>query len=341
MNYFLTGITGFIGSNLSRKLLQDGHTIHALVRSPAVIEQLELPGIRVFKGDLHDREIIRKGMEGCEVAFHLAAYAKPWSKDPGLARRINVDGTRNVFSAAKEAGIRKIVFTSSAATMSPSHGREPVNEGMTRSMPFFNDYEITKYEAESLAAQFSRDGHPVVTVNPSRVYGPGPLTVANSLTRMIAGYFKGTWRIIPGNGRSIGSYVFIDDVVKGHLLAAEHGRGGERYILAGENLCFDEMFEILGNISGKHRKMIHLPLWLMTGMAGFMEFQVRLTGIPPAITGAWVKKYINDWSLSSDKAARELGYRITPFKEGVKKTHEWLMEMAGKPGLKTDWKFAH
>jgi farnesol dehydrogenase len=324
MKYFITGVSGFIGSNLAHELVTDGHTVHANIRDNRILNKFIHHDVKLFKGGLENKEVLIKAMEGCETAFHLAALAKPWSKDPHEFHRINVEGAVNVFTAAREAGVRKVVFTSSAATMSPSNGRDPATEATPRRVPFFNDYEVTKSEAEARAREFSDNGMPVVIVNPTRVYGPGPMNASNSVTRMIAGYLKGTWRIIPGDGKKIGNYVFIDDVVHGHLLAAQKGKPGERYILGGENITFDELFRILGEVTGIRRRMIHLPLALMTTTAKFMEWQYPLTRIPPAITASWVRKYLNDWSLSSNKAVADLGYRITPFADGVKKTVEWL-----------------
>ncbi len=324
MKYFVTGITGFIGSNLARRLAMDGHEVHAIARHQLSEELFALPGIRFYKGDLFNLKVLRQAMEGCDAGFHLAALAKAWSKDPQEFYRVNVEGAVNVFSVARDCGVKKVVFTSSAATMSPSEQDQPADENTLRNVPFFNTYEETKREAEEQAREFSRNGLEVVIVNPSRVYGPGPLNPSNSVTKMIAGYYRGNWRIIPGDGKKIGNYVFIDDVVNGHILAAEKGRGGERYILGGENITFDELFRKIALVTGIRKRMIHLPLPIMTLAARLMEWQNPLTGIPPLITAAWVKKYLNHWCLSSGKASRELGYCITPFETGVRETVEWL-----------------
>jgi NAD+-dependent farnesol dehydrogenase len=324
MKYFLTGISGFIGLNLARQLVTDGHTVNAIIRGPVPENLKDHPGVHFYKSDLHNPDTLREAMEGCDIAFHLAAYAKPWSKDPGDFHRINVDGAVNVFTAAMDSGIKKVVFTSSAATMSPSPGLEPVNESTARTAAYFNAYESTKAEAESKAREFCDKGLPVVIVNPTRVYGPGPINASNSVTRMIAAYSKGTWRIIPGDGKKIGNYVYIDNVVHGHILAAQKGRAGERYILGGENLTFDQFFQVLAKVTGVKRHMFHLPLPVMVSAAKFMEWQNHVTGIPPAITVGFVKKYLNHWSLSSAKAISELEYRITSFETGVKETLEWL-----------------
>jgi len=208
--------------------------------------------------------------------------------------------------------------------MSPSGDHTPANETTPRTVPYFNAYEVTKAEAEIKAREFCDKGLPVVIVNPSRVYGPGPINPSNSVTRMIAGYKKGTWRIIPGDGKMTGNYVFIGDVVHGHILAAQKGRAGERYILGGENITFDQLFQILAKVTGKYRRMVHLPLAAMSIAAKFMEWQNLLTGLPPAITADFVKKYMCHWSLSSYKAINELGYQVTPFETGARKTLKWL-----------------
>ena len=320
----MTGISGFIGSNLARELATDGHTVNALIRSTAKSELENMSGIHLFRGGLFDRKVLLEAMKGCDAVFHMAAYAKPWAKDPNEYHRINVQGAASIFDAALEAGVKRVVFTSSAATMSPSYETEAVTESTPRKIPYFNAYEVTKADAEKLAVEYCRKGLEVIIVNPSRVFGPGPLNPSNSVTKMIAGFYKGSWRIIPGDGTKIGNYVFIDDVVHGHLLAAQKGRPGERYILGGENITFDRFFEIQAKVTGERHRMFHLPLGVMKAAARLMELQNPVTGIPPAITVDFVKKYLNHWSLSSEKATRELGYRITPFEDGVKKTIDWL-----------------
>ncbi|MBP6872467.1 MAG: SDR family oxidoreductase [Bacteroidales bacterium] len=323
MKCFITGISGFIGASLAEQLTANGHSVNALVRNPEKVSTANHPGVRYFKGDLFDNLVLLQAMEGCDTVFHLAAFAKPWSKDPAYPHRVNVEGAVNVFEAAFKAGVKKVVFTSSAATMSPSDGDLSVDEDTQRTIPYFNAYETTKAEAESKAREYCGRGLPVIIVNPSRVYGPGPLNPSNSTTKMMIGYKSGKWRIIPGDGSKIGNYVYIDDVVRGHILAAEKGRAGERYILGGENVTFDDFFGILANVSGNRRKMVHLPVPVMAGVARAMQWQARFTGIPPLITEDFVLKYLNDWCLSSAKAEQELGYHITPLAQGVRKTLEW------------------
>ncbi len=326
MKYLLTGATGFIGQRLTERLSREGHTVRCLVRSPEKFRSLSsLPGVEHVTGDLDSVAAAETAAAGCDVLFHLAAFAKPWSKDKSLPYRINVTGTENMLKAAVRGGVKRFVLTSSAAVIGPSPGVEPIDEEYPRATPFFNEYEETKAAAEELTLSYNgQNGMECVIVNPTRVYGPGLLSKSNSVTRMISLYSRGRWRLIPGDGKCVGNYVFIDDVVDGHILAAGKGVPGERYILGGENLTFDRFFQVLAEVTGRKRRLLPMPVSLMSAVAGVMEWQAGITGIPPLITAPWVKKYLNHWSLSSRKAIDEMGYRVTPFAEGAALTLQWL-----------------
>jgi farnesol dehydrogenase len=325
MDCFLTGANGFIGQRLAERLSSEGHRVRCLVRSPEKFTALSrLPGVTSHIGDLDDTDALAGGVKGCDTVFHMAAYARPWSRDRSLPHRINVKGTENMLKACLPAGVKRFVFTSSAAAIGPSPGVEPIDEDFARTVPWFNEYEETKAEAEELVRSYNRDGMECVIVNPTRVYGPGAMSESNSVTKMIKLYYLGKWHIIPGDGKCIGNYVLVDDVVSGHILAALRGRPGERYALGGENLTFDQFFETLTEITGKRSWLIHLPVRLMIMAAKLLEWQASVTDIPPLITAPWVKKYLNHWSLSSNKAITELDYSVTPFREGAKMTLEWL-----------------
>ena len=325
MYCFLTGANGFIGIRLAECLSSEGHNVRCLVRSPGKFSALShLPGVTAVTGDLSNSTALEEGVRGCDTVFHMAAYAKPWSKDKNLPYRVNVTGTENLLRASLRGGVKRFVFTSSAAVIGPSPGVDPINEEFPRSVPFFNEYEETKAQAENLVRDYCRDGMETVIVNPSRVYGPGPENESNSMTKMIKLYSRGRWRIIPGDGKCTGNYVLVDDVVKGHILAALRGRPGQRYALGGENLTFLQFFESLAEVTEKRRRLVRFPVWLMISVARVMERQASITDIPPLITAAWVKKYLNHWSLSSQKAMTDIGYEYTPFREGARITLEWL-----------------
>ncbi|MEZ5105665.1 MAG: NAD-dependent epimerase/dehydratase family protein [Draconibacterium sp.] len=324
MKCFVTGATGFIGNRLIEILVDKGHDVNILVRNRNFSNRN--PKIKVFQGDLFDAAVLTKAIEGCDVVFHMAAYANLWSKDKTLAFRTNVTGTENVLKAALKNKVSKVVFTSSAGTLAPSETLEKVDETFPVPKEYFTEYETTKRQAEELCIEYVRKGLNVVIVNPSRVYGPGHLNKSNSVTILIKKYVEGKWRIIPGGGGQIGNYVFVDDVVSGHILAFEKGKPGEKYILGGDNVSYTELFRFLAEVTGKKYKMFHLPMSLMMGVGKVEFFLAENFGKKPLITPPWVKRYQQNRLLSIQKAQRELEYSPISLKEGIEKTISWLKE---------------
>lgn len=322
---FVTGASGFIGERLCERLASEGKQPRALVRNPRKAKGLQHDNIRLLEGDLSDPKLLRAGMEGSQAVFHLAALAGVWHPDPDAFYKINIQGTLNVLHAAHAAGVRRVVITSTAGVMGATTDGREVDETTNPAPELTTEYERSKREAEQQAKEFgAKTGLEVVIVNPSRVYGPGQQSVSNSVTKMIRLYAAGKWRIIPGDGRSIGNYVFIDDVVSGHLLALEKGRSGERYILGGENCSFNAFFELLAQITGQRHVMIRLPLPLMSAFAHLQQWLADHFNRPPLITPPFVQKYVRHWPLSSRKAETELGYRTTPLATGIHQTLQWL-----------------
>ena len=323
MKIYITGATGFIGSNLTKRLIEEGNTVHALIRNPEKSKKINFENVFFENGDLLNTNSLYQGMKGCEEVYHLAAFARPWAKQQDTYYKINVQGTLNVLLAAIKAGIRKVVITSTAGVLGPSEKDLVTENSESNSLPF-TEYEKTKILMEEKVWQLPKKQTQVVIVLPSRLYGPGELTVSNSVTKLIKLYSKGLWRLIPGNGQSIGNYVFINNVLDGLILAMKKGRSGERYIIGGQNLTYNEFFETLGKVLGKNRFMIKIPLKIIMFISRIQLHLAELTGKPPIITPVWVKKYYHSWAISSNKAKNELGYQITPFYEGMLKTIEWL-----------------
>ncbi|QCR23805.1 SDR family oxidoreductase [Pontibacter sp. SGAir0037] len=323
MKYFITGATGYIGQRLALLLAEAGHTVNALVRSPEKAQHLEHPNINFIKGTLADTDALESGSAGCYAIFHLAAYARVWAADPATYEQINVQGTENVLKAAVKNKVQRVVVTSTAGVFGPS-GAEPVNEATERELPPFSEYEETKRTSELICQEYARNGLDVMVVNPSRVYGPGFGSESNAVTKMIRLYVQGSWRWIPGDGSGKGNYVYVDDVVRGHLLACEKGTPGEIYLLGGENASYDTFFEKLARLSGIRKRFIHLPLSVMLLTSKLMLLWTSITGKAPLITPKWVRKYLYHWEVSSQKAINELGYSITPLDEGIKRTLNWL-----------------
>jgi farnesol dehydrogenase len=323
MQIFLTGATGYIGNNLAKRLAGEGNIVHALCRN-ANADVLNDPNIKIFAGDISDSLSIQRAIEGCEQAYHLAAYAKVWAEDPSTFYKLNVEGTKNVFDAAHNSSVKKIVFTSTAGTLGPS-GSRPVEESDERIGKPFTEYEESKTQAEALCRDYcNKYGMHTVVVNPPRVYGPGIITESNAVTRLVKLYMAGKWKIIPGDGKRTGSYVYVDDVVNGHMLAMQKGRDGERYCLGGVNASYIEFFELLAKLTGKKTSLIHLPVWVMMFAGNVLQLYTKLTGNPPLLTPPWIRKYYYDWSMSSEKAQRELGYTFISLEDGLKRTIDWL-----------------
>ena len=231
---------------------------------------------------------MKRAMHGVNIVYHMAAYARLWAKDPLIYQTINVEGTRNVLDAAIEAGITKMVHRSTAGVVGQS-GDKPMSEEMQRIAGFFNLYEKTKSEAEYLCMSYAPKGLPVTIVNPSRVYGPGPDTWSNPITKIAELYLQKKWCVIPGSGNDLGSYCFVDDVIDGHLKAMEKGRNGERYLLGGVNDSFNELIESISKLSGVHRRLFHIPFPILLMFSKAQLWKASLSGKPPMITPEWAK----------------------------------------------------
>jgi nucleoside-diphosphate-sugar epimerase len=319
---FITGGTGFIGQKLARKLADEGHQVVALIRSKGKAKDLQHDNISFVEGDLFNLGALEVGMHESDEVYHLAAFASVWAKDDTFSR-VNIDGTINILNAAKKKGVKKVLVTSTAGVIGPAIDG-PVNEDTPRQVDFFTDYESTKYESELKIKEYVAEGQHVVIVNPTRVYGPGPLNVSNSVTKLIKQYTEGKWKFIPGDGMSTGNYVFVDDVINGHVLAMEKGRAGERYLLGGEDATYHELFDTIADIGGQKYKLYKMPLGVLLTFGKIQLFLAKAVGRPPLITPGWVRKYLYKWSVSSQKAQRELGYEITPLRDGVQKTVDWV-----------------
>lgn len=324
MKCLVTGATGFIGNNLVLELLKRQHEVNVLVRSPHKLSEKLKNKVTFFEGDLFATEEMEQAMQNCDCVFHMAAFANIWSKDKSLARRTNVEGTNNILRTAVKNNVKKVIFTSSAATLPPSAGKEEVDETIPVPNSYLTDYETTKREAELVCKEFAKQGLHTVIVQPTRVFGPGKMSKSNSVSLMIKKYIKGTWRIIPDGGAQIGNYAYIGDVVNGHILALEHGKSGERYILGGTNASYNQFFETIKEVSGKNYRMFHLPFPIMLAVAKFELFMAETFGKKPLITPPWIIRYMQNRLVSSSKAKNELQYKITPLDEAILKTIEWI-----------------
>lgn len=325
---FVTGGTGFIGLELIKRLVSQGKAVNALYRSDNKVKELpDFPGkekVQFFKGTLDDKEAIKNAMDGCKQVYHIAALARAWSEQEDDFHNINVVGTRNILNAAYETGASRVVFTSTGGTLASGEKNNPADENTERLTGFYNLYEKTKFIAEKEVKKFAEEGVETVIVNPTRVYGPGHISISNAATRLIELYMKGKWRLMLGNGDSVGNFTFVTDVVEGHLKAMEYGKSGEQYIIGGENLTLMDYFTKIAEQSGNHYKMVKVPMAAALIFAKLQKAKADIFKKPPMITPEWVKKYYQNWACSSQKAREELGYQITPADQAIQETIKWI-----------------
>lgn len=318
MKYFVTGATGFIGYHLVNSLVGRGHQVHALCRSEEKASKLP-EGVKVFFGSIMDAGIVRKGMEGCDYVYHLAAYARVWARDNGKFYKVNVEGTNIVLDAARDLGVRRVVVVSTAGVFGASFD-DIIDEGFVRRKDFFNEYEGSKALSESHIKNYVIEGLDVVIVSPTRVYGHYFFGAPESVSLLIKKYVEGGWRFFPGPPNRIGNYVFVGDVVTGMQLAMDKGRRGSTYILGGENHTYRSFFEVLSSVSGIRRRMFRIPLFISYFFAWIQLVSALLFGVEPLVTPKWIAKAKYHWKVSSANAASELEYKITSLRDGLQQT---------------------
>lgn len=324
--FFVTGATGFIGDKLVRDLAQQGHHVIALSRRP--LGENSFPDcVSVVRGSLEDTVSLSRGMEGCDGVYHLAGYARNWSRDRSIFDKVNIGGLENVLQAARSAGAGRVVWTSTVMTFGPTPAGRTCDETYNRrGRPVFTDYERSKIRAEAVALEYVATGQDIVICNPTRVFGPGLLTEGNSLTKLMDDYSLGRAPFVLNRGRNVGNFVLVDDVVMGHQLAMQNGKSGEKYILGGENMSMGRFFDLVDEMVGKPQFRLpgrpagafvfaYLQLWKALVLGGY-----------PLITTPWIRTFLSEWAYSSAKAERELGYRPTPLSDAVEHTYRWLVE---------------
>lgn len=319
LKVMVTGASGFIGRKLCLMLAEMGYEVKAFCRDLKHPFLLHHRNIHFLKGDILNIGELKSAMEGCYQVFHTAAMAKMWCRNESDFYTVNVVGTRNVLACALDLGIERVVHTSTCGVWGPTLNL-PVSENDPRAVGFPIAYERTKYLAEVEVKKFINKGLDVVIVNPSRVYGDGPVTDSNTVGKMVTGYIKGTWHLIPGNGKAIANYAFVDDVVNGHVLAMWNGKNGERYILGGEDVSFNGFFKTLAEITGLHRKLYNIPLSIIKTYSLLEFFRSGLFDVKPKLLPEFADRLKANQQYSSLKAIKELNYTITPFFSGMVKT---------------------
>jgi nucleoside-diphosphate-sugar epimerase len=319
MKILITGATGYIGHKLALEAARRNYTVHILVRDLYSSYLPSHPNIITFKGDVTDKASVIAAMNGCEKVMHAAAIAKLNTKNRTHFYNVNVEGTRNMLEAALHLGVKKFVFTSSCAVLGPS-GKYPMREQDPRTIAFENDYEISKYWAEELVKEYGHKGLFAVIVNAPRVYGPGLDVNGNAINGLLKTILSLRVGFVPYCNQVVGNYAFVDDVVNGHFLAMDKGLGGEKYIIGGENLSYQSFFYTIKEKAGKKIYLLPVPKFILKTWAFIYQMFCLLIGKETHLSPQVVDRLSENRALSCEKAIRQLGYSITPFAEGIKKT---------------------
>jgi farnesol dehydrogenase len=318
MRVLLTGATGYLGGRVAARLVAAGHTVHALVRPGG--ERRAPAGCRIALGDILDAGSLRRALQGSDGLIHLAALVRNWARNPRDFDRVNVEGLGIVLRAAAEAGVPRVVYTSSIVALGPTIG-EPRDETADRTdFRFRTDYERTKWIADRLAREKAAAGLPIVILYPGVIYGPGTSTEGNLLRATLEAYLRGRLRFRLGRGDLRICYAYVEDVAEGHRLALEKGAPGRGYILGGENATQDRLFEVLRTLTGIAPPRLAVPYGPAELAGRLLRGAAWLTGIAPLLTDGVVATFRHEWAYRSDRAEREIGYRVTPLEDGMRET---------------------
>lgn len=319
---FVTGATGFIGSHVVRLLRMRGDRVHILARNSSRKANIEGLDCEIVIGDLRDAMSLLRCVQGCPRVYHVAADYRLWARNPQEIYDNNVAGTRNLLSACCEAGVEKVVYTSTVGTIGMRNEGPPADEDSPDTLDeMIGHYKRSKFMAEQVAHEFAASGFPVVIVNPTTPVGAGDIKPTPT-GKLILDFLKGRMPAYVDTGLNI---VGVEDVARGHLLAEEKGRVGERYILGGENWTLEEILDTLAHICGRRTPRVRIP-WLVAYLAGWMDNLVLGTILrhEPIIPLEGVKMARTKMYVSSEKARRELGYNPRPVDQALREAVEYF-----------------
>lgn len=321
MKAFVTGGTGFIGSRVVQKLLERGYQVVALARSESGAAALRAAGAEIAIGDITDSDSMRAGMTGCDVVFHVAGWYKLGSNDWMAAETINVGGTRKVLKLAVELGIPKIIYTSTVAVLGDTKG-QLVDENYYNDGPFLSEYDRTKWLAHyKVALSMIQKGAPVIIVMPGGVYGPGD----HSLIAEVMGMFLRGFPLVTGPETTL-TFAHVDDIAEGHILAAEKGKIGESYVLAGPAVPLGEMMDFWAYLTGRRSPTLRIPAKLLRPVAPLMGVVGSLVTLPPAYSQEVINSLGATYMARADKARSELGWQPRPLQAGMLETFDWFIK---------------
>lgn len=322
MKSLVTGANGFIGSAVTRCLLAAGHEVQCLIRPGSDRSNIDGLPVEITEGDLRDIASLKRAITNCENLFHLAADYRLWVPNPDTMYDINVKGTQTLILAAAEAGLRRIIYTSSVATMGLNSDGSPANEETPSSLVnMTGHYKRSKFIAEQVVQHLTNKHElPLVIVNPSTPIGPRDIRPTPT-GRIVVDTLCGRMPAYMNTGLNI---AHVDDIARGHLLAYMYGKPGERYILGGENMDLLQILQTIDKISGKKMKRIKIPAMLIFPIAWIMEKIAIITNVEPRASIDSIRMAQKKMFFSSEKAIRELGYQYRPSTEAIKDAITWF-----------------
>lgn len=333
MRYFITGATGFIGGHIARQLIQSGHEVVALVRTPSKAGDLTQLGARLHPGDITDKESMRAPMMGVDGVFHIAAWYKIGMRDSSMAERMNVEGTRNVLELMRDLKIAKGVYTSTLAVFGDTHGKL-VDESYYDAGPFLSEYDRTKWLAHyKVALPMIEQGLPLTIVQPGVVYGPGD---TSSIHDVWVQYLK---KKLAASPRGVAyCWAHVDDIANAHIRAMQRGKTGESYIIAGPPHTLIAALALAQKITGVPAPRLHPSPGLMKVLSAITGVVGKVIPLPPGMSSEYLRVSAGATYIgSNEKAGRELGYNPRPLEEGLPETLEYEMRQLGmKPPPKVD-----
>jgi dihydroflavonol-4-reductase len=317
---FVTGGTGFVGGAIVERLVSTGRAVKALTRSDDGARTLRALGAEPVHGDVLDRRTLLEAMRGCGVVYHAAGVNAFCLRDTSPLFEVNVRGSVNAVHAAADAGVRRIVYTSSAATLGEEHGSEG-SESSPHRGSFLSSYERSKFEAERavMTAAHTR-GIEVVSVNPASVQGPGRAT---GTARLLLDYLNGRLKVVVDSTISL---IDIADCTEGHVRAEARGKPGERYVLSGATISVLDGMRLLERLTGIERKVRSLPPAFALAAATAVETSARLRRRNPSVCRELVRTALHGHAYDGSRAARELGLVYTPVEETLRRTIDWFRE---------------
>jgi len=320
----VTGASGFVGSAVSRQLSQAGEQVRVLVRSTSSRVNVADSKLEIVEGDLRDPASLARALQGIRVLFHVAADYRLWARDDNDIIRTNVEGTRALMEAAKRAGVERIVYTSSVATLKARPGGAPSDETFPLDeKSAVGAYKYSKVVAERLVEKMvAEQGLPAVIVNPSTPIGPGDVRPTPT-GRIIVEAASGRMPAYVDTGLNL---VHVEDVAAGHIAAWKKGRIGERYILGGQDVLLGDMLAEIAHQVGRTPPKLRLPHRLIYPIAYGAEAIAYFTGKEPFVTTTGLKLAKDLMFFSSAKAERELGYHARPYTEAIADAIAWFRQ---------------